>query len=200
MSPSADNPTSSGRAGKREETATRIMLAAQQLAADRGLDGFTMDELADAAGVSRRTLFNYFPSKVDACLGPPLGLPEEAVAAFRAGGPTGVLSTDLEHVARAVLTYEQPSRDELLLHRRLFQIPRLVEASHERFVELAGELQDAMQERDGGQPTDPATALLAVRLLVLVFDTALDASIAGDDTPLPDLFSRYLATARSLLA
>ena len=40
-----------------------------QLTQGRGLDGWTMEDLAGAAEVSRRTLFNYFSSKVDAVLG-----------------------------------------------------------------------------------------------------------------------------------
>ncbi|HEY1135388.1 MAG TPA: TetR family transcriptional regulator [Nocardioides sp.] len=199
MSTSAETSPALGRVGKREETAHRIMVAAQRLAVENGLDGFTMDDLAAAAGVSRRTLFNYFPSKVDACIGPPLCLPEEGVAAFEAGGPTGNLGADLEHLAREVLRHEQPTREEMVLHRQLFQIPRLVEAVHARFAELAVELQEAVRAR-GGQALDQETALLVIRLLVVVFDSAIDASIAGDDTPLPDLFSRHLGTLRTLLA
>ena len=52
-------------------TSERITLCAQVLADEHGLDGFTMDELATAADVSRRTLFNHFPGKVDAVLGAP---------------------------------------------------------------------------------------------------------------------------------
>ena len=43
----------------------------ERLADDRGFDGFTMDELAAAAAVSRRTLFNHVSGKLEAVLGPP---------------------------------------------------------------------------------------------------------------------------------
>jgi AcrR family transcriptional regulator len=175
------------------------MLSAQRLATEHGLDGFTMDELAEAAGVARRTLFNYYPSKVDACLGPPIEVPAEAMTAFASGGPTGNLGADLEHLAREVLAIEQPTREEMVLHRRLFQIPRLVEAVHDRFAELAVDLQEAVRAR-GGEQIDQEGALLLIRVLLVVFDTAIDASIAGDDTPLSDLFSRHFGTVRRLLA
>ena len=58
------------RADRRQRMLHRITLTAQRLTDERGLDGFTMDDLAEAVDVSRRTLFNYFPGKVDAVLGP----------------------------------------------------------------------------------------------------------------------------------
>lgn len=72
---------------RRWETARRINAAAQVLTEEHGLDGFTLDDLAAAVGVSRRTLFNYFPSKLDAVLGPLPDIAGTDVEEFRAGGP-----------------------------------------------------------------------------------------------------------------
>jgi AcrR family transcriptional regulator len=41
----------------------RIIKACRDLAAEQGLRGFTMDELAQRAGVSKRTVYRYFDSK-----------------------------------------------------------------------------------------------------------------------------------------
>nr|AIE77266.1 HTH-type transcriptional regulator YvaF [uncultured bacterium pBIO2079] len=41
----------------------RIVKACRDLAAEQGLQGFTMDELAQRAGVSKRTVYRYFDSK-----------------------------------------------------------------------------------------------------------------------------------------
>ena len=85
-----------GRAEKQALTRVRIVRCAQRLCLNAGFDGFTMDELAEAAEVSRRTLFNYFPSKVDAVLGaaeaPDLASPglQEVADRFRDGGPHGL--------------------------------------------------------------------------------------------------------------
>lgn len=55
---------------KRETTKWRnrraIVDAAAELAAQRGADGFTVQDLAERAGVSRRTVFNHFTSVDDA--------------------------------------------------------------------------------------------------------------------------------------
>ena len=60
-----------------------------------------MDDLAALAGVSRRTLFNYFPGKDDAVLGgPPVLDAEAASTTFVAGGPHGNLVDDLAEIVR----------------------------------------------------------------------------------------------------
>jgi AcrR family transcriptional regulator len=54
----------------RKKAATRQSLheAALHLAMERGLDGVTVEDIADAVGVSRRTFSNYFTNKEDAIL------------------------------------------------------------------------------------------------------------------------------------
>ena len=57
------------RERRRAETWAAIHEAAATLALDQGLEHATIEAIADAAGVSPRTFFNYFPSKDDAVLG-----------------------------------------------------------------------------------------------------------------------------------
>ncbi|WP_237224245.1 TetR/AcrR family transcriptional regulator [Rothia nasisuis] len=62
-------PEKSTRQQRRERTHTAIHEAALTLVQEKGLKATTTDEIAEAAGVSPRTLFNYFASKEDAVLG-----------------------------------------------------------------------------------------------------------------------------------
>src|SRR6476660_5993038 len=57
------------RERKRAATRAAITAVARSLTAERGLNGYTVEEVCEQAGISRRTFFNYFPAKEDAILG-----------------------------------------------------------------------------------------------------------------------------------
>ncbi|WP_430334607.1 TetR/AcrR family transcriptional regulator [Rhodococcus sp. ACT016] len=57
-------PTTVGRRERnKQQTRGRLLDAASELFAARGVVGTTVEDIADRAGVSRATFFNYFPSK-----------------------------------------------------------------------------------------------------------------------------------------
>ncbi|MET7462684.1 helix-turn-helix domain-containing protein [Nonomuraea sp. NPDC005501] len=51
------------RERKKEQTRRRIAEVALRLFAERGYDAVTVNEVAEAAGIAKVTLFSYFPSK-----------------------------------------------------------------------------------------------------------------------------------------
>ncbi|WP_316308220.1 TetR/AcrR family transcriptional regulator [Clavibacter michiganensis] len=57
------------RERRRVETSAKLTTLARRLTAQHGLAGFTVEEVCEQAGVSRRTFFNYFASKEDALFG-----------------------------------------------------------------------------------------------------------------------------------
>lgn len=61
-------------------TAAKLTTVSRRLTAAHGLNGFTIEELCDEVGVSRRTFFNYFPSKEDAVIGVNETAQEDALA------------------------------------------------------------------------------------------------------------------------
>ena len=189
------------REARRRETELRIHRCALRLTDERGLDGWTMDELAEASDVSRRTLFNYFPGKVDAVLGSTPELPPEALERFHAGGPTGRLVDDLAALAEAILTDKDFDPETMALGRRtLHRTPRLLVIAHERFEQIMRDLVDHILHREGPDFGE-ARARLLLRLLVAVFDDTLNhlhADPAGQ--PVAEVFHRNVRLARDLLA
>lgn len=59
------------RAKRSAQTRSDIFEAALRLFHERGFDDTTMQDVADAAGVSRRTAYRFFPSKDDLVFEPP---------------------------------------------------------------------------------------------------------------------------------
>jgi AcrR family transcriptional regulator len=79
---------------RRLETAREIQQATLKLAMAGGLDGVATEAIAEAAGVSKRTFFNYYPNKESAAIGTPPSFRAEDMAALRAGG--NALATDIK--------------------------------------------------------------------------------------------------------
>ena len=86
---------------ERKSLATRdaLVQTARALSAEHGFSHFTIEQLCEQVGVSRRTFFNYFPTKEDAFLGQQEGgIPADVAEDFvrkGAGSRAGTLSQGL---------------------------------------------------------------------------------------------------------
>lgn len=178
----------------------RITFCAQRLAVQQGYDHFTLDELAEQAGVSRRTLFNYFPGKLDAVLGARPGPPRDAIDIFLAGGPSGDLLGDLGELVCALLTVWGPlTREQWATMRQCLIInPRVFNAAIERFDEMAKTMTELVEQRSGLPPSESCVALSVIKG---VFASALDQFVERpDDRTLDTIVRDHLQVARSLLS
>lgn len=186
---------------RRAATARRINLCALQLADERGFDGFTMDELAASAEVSRRTLFNYYPSKIDAVLGDGPDFDLDAFDTFRAGGPHGVLIDDLGAMVARLLEVKPLDRELATLFRRLCRSsPRMMTAAHDGLSRRAELLAAEIYKREERR-IDEIDAAILVQVLVMIFHLALDAYIVNaDETSLSELFMERFRKLRDLFA
>ena len=101
-------------AGRRElnkaRTRQALVDAARELARERGLEHVTAEEIAEGAGVSRRTFFNYFPN-IEAVVAAGLAEPLQRIAAALLGRP----AAEEPLTAIAAVFREQPIPAEILL-------------------------------------------------------------------------------------
>ena len=188
------------REAKRNQTALRLQQCAVQLTVEHGFDGWTIDELATAADVSRRTVFNYFDGKAEVILGPEPEVEEERVEAFIAGGPTGRLFDDLLVLAHEA-TREKAASDQHIapVREAVMNDPRLLKLVHERFEYAATLLGDCVRQREGDDFPEEKVRLL-LRLLITCFDDALERVAEDGGTTFAEHFDATVADARSCLA
>ena len=82
-------PSVGVRERKRRETLRRITDAGVRLFIEKGFEGATVEEIAAAAGISRRTFFHYFESKDDILLSLQSNIGELFAAEVRRAPPGG---------------------------------------------------------------------------------------------------------------
>lgn len=75
-----------------EKSKTAILAAAGALLLERGLEGTSMDAIAEAAGVSKATIYRWWPTKETLAID---ALYEDWAAAYPEAPDTGALRTDL---------------------------------------------------------------------------------------------------------
>jgi mycofactocin system transcriptional regulator len=141
---------------------TRVERAALDLFTLRGFENVTTDEVADAAGISRRTYFRYFATKADAVWGDFAGHVarlEGLLAATDPGAPV------LASVCAAyVEVNDYPEAELPLLRERMRLIlgePALLAHSQLRYAEVDRVVAGHVAERTGTAPGDLVPRLVA---------------------------------------
>jgi AcrR family transcriptional regulator len=110
------NPQPGLRERKKQRTRETIAHAAHQLFAERGYHATTLPDIAEAADVSTRTIFAYFPSKED-ILFSDFALIKDALAQALAERPEG--RDALETVRAFILSLHKVEESELDQQLRL---------------------------------------------------------------------------------
>ena len=134
------------RARKRQDTMQRITQAGLRLFIDQGYEATTLDAIAAAAGISRRTFFHYFKSKDDILLSLQSGMGQGIAAAVR-NAPPGL--RPLEAIRRAIIdaVAEFPSDEMIRIDRLMRSSPSVQARKQASYVEHELALFAALRER-----------------------------------------------------
>lgn len=128
MTPSTVAPAEGLRERHRKRTAADLEEAALVLFCERGFDAVTVDDIATAADVSRRTFFRYFASKEDVILSDhPKRLDELQAALDRRPADEPAL-TALRHAIRSLAGTLQEDREHMLRRFRVVTSTPALEA------------------------------------------------------------------------
>ena len=101
------------RARKKRQTFQALQSNARRLVVERGLAGVTVEDIAAAAEVSKRTFFNYFESKEAAIVDAEPGVTEQLRAALCARPESESPLQALRVAAVEVLVEQAPGLQEL---------------------------------------------------------------------------------------
>jgi mycofactocin system transcriptional regulator len=153
--------------GRRRATSrAELEQAAFALFAVRGFDATTVDEIAAAAGIGRRTFFRYFPSKNDI----PWGAFEVELERMRVrlkACPPEIPLADAIRVALIDFNHVTPA--QVPLHRRrmelILRVPTLLAHSTLRFTAWREVVAEFVAERTGGRQDDLAPQAIAHAVL-----------------------------------
>ncbi|MFB7937607.1 TetR family transcriptional regulator [Streptomyces sp. NPDC127049] len=191
-SPGPSTPTLAQR--KRQLVATELTETALQLFAHKGFEAVTVDEIATAAGVSKRTFFRYFASKEDVVVQFLAGMGADMRAELAARPAAEPPSVALLHAVSVPLAACGDHADRTLpVVRLILRTPALLA----RFLEhQAGWREELAGELAARRGTDPAGLYppLAAGIALTAFDTVLRrwSEDAGEPDPL-DLIARAFA-------
>jgi AcrR family transcriptional regulator len=138
------------RERKKAETRRALSSAALRLAREHGPDRVTIEAIAEAAGVSPRTFFNYFASKDDAIVGVGPVEASELVRDLVEQPPDITPVAALRNMAVAAVARLEENADELWQRHQLTQEhPWLAARRIAAFAEVERRLAEEIARRTG---------------------------------------------------
>jgi mycofactocin system transcriptional regulator len=188
------NSTANARPGRPPATDhDAIERAAFALFAERGFEATTIDDIATAAGIGRRTLFRYYPSKNDI----PWGQFDESLVRLRAhleAMPPDVPVYRAVH--EAVLAFNRLAPAAIPQHRQRMQLllttPALQAHSVLRYAQWRSTIAEFVAARLGLAASDLLPRTIGQVTLAISL-SAYEHWLQQDEQPLEDLLDRALS-------
>ena len=172
-----------------------VTRAALELFAERGFDETTVDDIADALGVSRRTLFRYFASKNDMVWGDFDWVLARLRRCLDATGADEPLHVALGRAVVESNRYEDDQLPELRIRMRLITgVPALQAHSTLRYAEWRAVIAEFVAGRLGCGVDD----LIPQTVAHAALGTSMAAFLVWVDDPSSDLVENLRAAYRLL--
>jgi AcrR family transcriptional regulator len=153
---------------KKNQTRQLIAETARDLFTARGFEAFTIDDVAQAAQVSKKTVFNHFPTKEDLALHRAGEREMLVLATIRERAPGETVVEAFRRLSLERITHLA----EHLEPHQLAGFYRLIESSpalQRHMRELQGQLvvavSQALRDEAGARPDDPRPAAVAEMIL-----------------------------------
>jgi len=181
------------RERKKAKTRRSIQEHALRLIAERGYDGTTVEQIAEAAEVSPSTFFRYFPTKEDVILRDDYDpiLVEVLLRQPTELGPIPALRAALREVFGTVYA---EARDEIYRRTRLqMEVPALRARLMQQQLETFQTFAEAMAARTGREPADPDVRAFAGAFLGVSLAAIVQWMESEGKAELPDLMDSALA-------
>jgi AcrR family transcriptional regulator len=187
---------------KRQLVRQEIARAAWLLFAEQGYEDTTVEAIARAGGVSRRSFFRYFSSKEDVAVGTSDALAEDVLAAFAARPKQETPLVAIERALRpAIETRLADAAESRAIISLLRESRTLRRALLERHARLEERLAVLIAVRTGvdrrRDPTPALLAFLARALMDTAFNVWYDQRPRDVGAMIDDLFLRLRAVVVS---
>ncbi|PRX97115.1 TetR family transcriptional regulator [Allonocardiopsis opalescens] len=195
---SADAPLGR-RERKKQATRQALAAAALRLAAERGVDGVTVEEIATAADLSPRTFFNHFSCKEEA-IADPGDDRVERVRAVLSTRPAGEAPLEaLRHAMGSIRDNmtEAAIREWRERHRLVRENPALKAYHLASFARFERAIIEEMAARSGTDPDSDVYPRMLARAGLTAVRTAFELWRDGEG---PDEFGALIDTAFDQIA
>ncbi|MEE8662646.1 MAG: TetR family transcriptional regulator [Acetobacter sp.] len=176
------------REKNRQETQARLIVAAMRLLSERGYESVTVDDIAGDAGVSRRTLFRYFPGKDEIVLAWTQGMTGVLAETIRATPSSIDAREAMIRSFEAVIPRMASSRREAFAFVSLIEkTPALLPVSLRKYAQWEDSLAEALQLRlEGTEEERRLGSRVMARSGIAAFRTALDEWLTLRGRPVLD--------------
>jgi AcrR family transcriptional regulator len=168
--PDVDSAVKEGRRErKRRQTRERIESAALRLFLERGFEATTIEDITEAADVSKRSFFDYFPSKEEVVAAWQDGFARELIGAVAAQPEDASIVDVIEAAVNSALRTAVADPQSLALAALIHNTPTLQARDQLKYAKLEKKLADALSARgSGGEEERLRFGMLAAAVVTML--------------------------------